>query len=1431
MGVDLEQITLKFNASIGNVSKTFDALEKRLSKLQTSLSGLNTANLDRLASCVDKLSGAMGNMASSAGAEKAMRSLATSLDRLAKVDTASVARASSVLSSMGNALRTLPTIDPMQSQSLSELATAMNAFGRVKSVNGIAGLGTLSTNIRELMTSLDGFDPSRFQQLSSALESFASALNILGRAKVSQAITNLPLLAKEMENLMQSLARAPTVSDNLIRMTEALAKLSAQGGKVGTATNGLNRALNSTSYAGRNGARGLNLFGNSARGAHKHVKSLASTVGGLIAKYWILWRAIQGLGNMAGVASNLVEVQNVVDHTFGQMQSKLDDFTKSSIENFGLGELAAKQYASRFQSMGMSMGITNSQVAKTSDFVSAHMSDEAKAIYNTSDSLADMSINLTKLAADYASFYDVDPSEAFEKMQSVLTGQTRPLRAYGLDLTQATLKEWALKNGIDADISSMTQAEKAMLRYQYVMAQSSHITGDFARTSETYHNVLTKLKANFMTLKGTIGTSLMNLFKPVLVVVNNAIVVINRFAKAIGDSLGKILGWRYEVGSGAVELDDTAGYMDDVADSAGGAGKAIKDLKKQLQGFDELNNLTTNDDNGGGGGSGGSGGIGAGGASDLAGQWVKEDSLFESDWDTWFKLGRGISEAWTEGLNSIDWDSVYSAFDNFGTGLANFLNGLITPELFGAVGRTIAGSLNSAFHFLDSFGETFDWKNFGNSIATGINGFFTTFDFKLAADTINVWSKGILDTAISAVEGVDWEKVGTSITTFFSNLELGEIAKKLSKLALSIVNGLSTALSTTDWTMVGKKIGEMLNGLDLTRIAVNLVNLAFKILEALGKALIGLGEENPLAAAIITVILGIKFANKLGDIGNTLLKAMGLSVGNATDASLGTSLFNKINNLTTKYFGANTLTVAASVAVAWKLGESIGKQLGNELWTAITGEDMSEYFENFTWSNFFSELISAGEDNVLLDAWNNMWSDFMEHIADWLSPVSEKIKSVLRSMPGGQYIADFLQIDISTTKEEMQEVVDTYNKLYEETGYAFYKNAADEAQKKLDTEYGSSTHTSSSGVEHGGSSGKFGSNSSGFFATFDVAIPEETEEKVTTVWNKLVSIWKDDEADYTIDSEETSPSKIEKDYNTRKFKWTDLKSLFTIGSGETPIKTVSDDYSARSTYWRDIKSKFTIDPKATTIKSVNEASNDRKKRWTSKTVDYKVSPYATSTDTIKTARDARHNIWTGKTSNFSVNTNATSINAVITANSAYQAQWKDKVASYAISFGVDASKVNSFINSNVFAKINNVFAKIPILKGFNIPYLATGGITDKATLAMFGEDGAEAVVPLEKNTQWLGKMANMLATELEYNEYSPSSTSYNGATHASAYTSGTNANDAQIAEQNALLREQNRLLQQIAQKELTISEREVFNATRNASNNYYNRTGNSPFVF
>ena len=1462
MAVNLEQINLKFTASAGNVSKTFSALETRLGSLNKALNGLNVSKVDAISSSMSRMASAMSNLGNNTNADKAIRSLATSLNRMGQIDTASVERAASAMSMLGNSMRTFPTIDPMQAQSLSALATSLNAFGRVKSVAGVSGIATFATNIREMMTSLEGMDAGRLEQIATAIRQLAEALNILGRAKVGTAITNLPLLAKEMESLMQSLARAPTVSQSVIQMTQALAQLSSNGAKVGTATNGLNRALNNTHIAGRNGSKGLDIFSRSAKSQKAHIKSLASVVGGLIAKYWILWRAIQMMGNMAGVASNLVEVQNVVDHTFGQMSYKLDDFTKTSINDFGLSTLAAKQYASRFQSMGMAMGITNNQVAKSADFVSAHMTDEAKALYNTSDSLADMSINLTKLAADYASFYDVSTDEAFEKFQSVMTGQTRPLRAYGIDLTQATLKEFALKNGLDADIASMTQAEKAMLRYQYIMAQSSHVMTDFARTSDTYHNTLTKLKANFQTLKGTIGTSLMNLFKPIMVVVNNAIVVINQFAKAVGDSLGKILGWRYEVGSGAVEMEDMAEFADDTATGLGNAGKAAKELKRQLQGFDELNNLTSPDDNSGGGSGGSGGGLGgASGASNMAGKWVKEESLFESDWDTWFKLGRGISEAWTEGLNSIDWDSVYSAFDDFGTNLASFLNGLITPDLFGAVGKTIAGSLNSAFHFLNSFGNTFDWNNFGNSIASGINGFFENFDFVLAAKAINKISTGILDSLITAVEKVKWEKIGESITEFIKNLDLGDIAKKLSKLANSIITGITKALNSADWSAVGKEIGKMITNLDLGTLALNLIKLAGAIISALGEAFVELAKENPLGASLLALIAGTKITGAVAALEGVISKSIGkvVSLKTGIGISLAVASVSLMLNgnsweslimapvsaaVAGKMFGASTKTsVGIGLVVgAVSLLKDSGQKFDKGSLMEFIGENALAAFESvlglkalgasnivsgaiatFAVSfNVFFNLGKSDAQKAYEEAEKEAEAQKKENINAKDAEVKSKVQEYNENIPG---------LALTTDLETRKKMIEEYNSKINDLGthLQFIKEKSEGADgsfkewvKTLDgsgkTIDGTKEKTSvfKQAVDYVKSSVNFANKET---STFGVT--------TTGLGGTFHSMSADLISDSTIMSADfvKNLGSMDTQYTKSSNLWQDKDVNFTVDSEATSTDTVKSNYAERSGSWKGKWANFAVDPLVTKVKTIQEALKTRQDNWKGKWANFAIDSTITKVNDIITNRNTRQNVWTGKTANYSVNTSATNINAVVTANSAYQSKWTDKVANYAIKFGVDADKVKTFINSDVFGKINGVFAKIPILKGFSIPYMATGGVIDNATVAMIGENGSEAVVPLERNTQWLGKMAGMIANEIKYD-----APSYNGSVYTPASITAR-VSEESTAEQNALLREEVALLRQIANKELTISEREVFNATRNASNNYYNRTGNSPFVF
>lgn len=234
---------------------------------------------------------------------------------------------------------------------------------------------------------------------------------------------------------------------------------------------------------------------------------------------------------------------------------------------------------------------------------------------------------------------------------------------------------------------------------------------------------------------------------------------------------------------------------DDYAASLESANKAAKNLT--TLGIDELN-INSGDT------SSGSSGTSAGDMfeyEEVSQKWKDFADWFKSMWQDadFTELGEKIGEMLTNALNSIPWETVYEGARNFGKGLATFLNGLISPELFGAVGRTIAGALNTAIYAALSFGETFDWVNLGESIAEGINQFFATFDFKSLAKSINTWVKGIWTTLKTAVAKIKWKTVFKGIYDFIDEIDLGAVfllaiphIKTFSKLAKSLSSVFQT---------------------------------------------------------------------------------------------------------------------------------------------------------------------------------------------------------------------------------------------------------------------------------------------------------------------------------------------------------------------------------------------------------------------------------------------------------------------------------------------------------------------------------------------------------------------------------------------------------------------------------------------------------------
>lgn len=705
-----------------------------------------------------------------ANAQKANQSLDAlvgKLDRLTtslgRVNGNSIISLSNGVQRLANSMQSMKNIGTAD---FTRLAKNISKIGEIDS----ASLGKAASSIHRFTNSLAKLDTVKVSDNATQIGQLANGIKQLGYSSATKAIDNIPKLASAMRQLMSELSKAPKVSNNLIQMTNALAKLARTGASSGRAANSLSKSLNA--------------YTASTHMASKGSFNLSAAIGKVYATYWLLFRAFGKIKDAIDISSQLTEVQNVVDVTFGNMSRKVEDFAKTSIEQFGMSELSLKQYASRFQAMGSAMGISGSSIGSANSF----LNKQTKGYVGLSKSMSDVSLNLTKLTADMASFYNVDQKDVAEDLESVFTGMTRPLRQYGLDLTEATLKEWALKNGLDADIKSMSQAEKTMLRYQYVMANTGAAQGDFAKTANTWANQTRILKQNFEQLASVIGGVFINSFKPLVSALNAAMSHVIAFAETISNALGKIFGWKYESGSGGIASDfgDAADSADDIAGSTGQAAKNIDKMKAGLRAFDELKTISKKDD------SSGSESGGSGGANASGGQWVKQDSIFDdykSSIDSLYGLGEYIGQTLTNELNGINWDSVYEGASNFGKGLANFLNGLISPELFGATGRTIASALNTAIYAALSFGETFDFYDFGVSIATGINNFFETFDFGSLAKTLNTWVDGLEDAIAGFLKTVKWSDILKKVGTFLGDLELDTIAVILGALLLKNKSG------------------------------------------------------------------------------------------------------------------------------------------------------------------------------------------------------------------------------------------------------------------------------------------------------------------------------------------------------------------------------------------------------------------------------------------------------------------------------------------------------------------------------------------------------------------------------------------------------------------------------------------------------------------
>lgn len=413
---DLDQLQIEIKAESANADKAITNLCSKLGTLSGKLNSLNTGkftqNINEVTSSLQALSGVKFN---------GISSLSKNVTALGNMDISKIQQSKVAILNLADSLKTL---DKLQlSDNIKDIAGVSNAIAKLGNASAkmsVNNIDKMKVAISEMMISF-----SKLPKINESVVRMAEAtakFSRTGRTGTQAALG----LGKAFDTLGKNLRGIPST---VAKVPKAFAKLP---GQLKGVTNSINKAV----YGFRN--------------MRTSILSAMGVVGGL-------YGLVQGVRASIDYASQLKEVQNVIDVSFGKYRDGIEDFAKSSIKNFGISALSAKKTAGVFQSMGMAAGIARGK-------------------------MADMSVKLTELSADMASFYDRDQLDVAKALQSVLTGTTKPLRQYGIDLTQATVQEWAMKHGMEANMRTMTQAEKIMLRYNYVLSASKAAQGDFIRT-------------------------------------------------------------------------------------------------------------------------------------------------------------------------------------------------------------------------------------------------------------------------------------------------------------------------------------------------------------------------------------------------------------------------------------------------------------------------------------------------------------------------------------------------------------------------------------------------------------------------------------------------------------------------------------------------------------------------------------------------------------------------------------------------------------------------------------------------------------------------------------------------------------------------------------------------------------------------------------
>lgn len=584
----------------GNVSKVIDGLDKLTNSLtalksaQGDFSGLekvtsfiegiakvnaseSAKSINTLAKSIQRIPDALSGMSDFSDALDSLRDVTDSFNSLSTI------QAPKGLSSTINALKKIPdTMSGMDSvnSDLTQTKAVLASFNTLPAVTVPDGLTKIVNTLRRIPTVIAETNKADYKGLGDNIREIMNALaplslldisGLKGLISVFTALNKVPDLAEKLKA-----ADLTSFKKSCVQISSALTPLASQLDKVGNAFAKLPPQLskvvtqaNRVTAANEKQRKSYLSLSNQMNGFMRNMAKLVSLKA--IAEY---------LGNAVAKFNDFYEATDLFHNAMGNLSGEADTLISKMQGLLGVDPTKAMTYMATIQSLGTSFGLT-------------------------SDKAYILSKNLTQLAYDEGSYWNKDVAETFTAMSSAISGEIEPIRRLGIDLSQARLQQELLALGFNKQVSSLSQADKAVLRYIAIMKQTANVQGNLAQTIQSPANQIKILKAQLDMLAKSVGSLLYPAMKSILPPLIAAVQLIREFVEWVA----KLMGVKVVFTDFTKSADSVGGIGDAMDDTADSTKKAAKALKDYTMGFDELNIIDPTQGSSGSGGGASAGNI------------------------------------------------------------------------------------------------------------------------------------------------------------------------------------------------------------------------------------------------------------------------------------------------------------------------------------------------------------------------------------------------------------------------------------------------------------------------------------------------------------------------------------------------------------------------------------------------------------------------------------------------------------------------------------------------------------------------------------------------------------------------------------------------------------------------------------------------------